>query len=179
MCLATLIKDRPFKGFTLQRKRPVPFCVCGKGFTLIELLLVLTLIGVFVGLVVPRIGVMFFDYEFHAAVERVEKVVRFAQQEAVNSDMYYRLTIDRTENTIQLFQKVPEAYDDYSAIPGTLGEVFALPESCELLTVRAEDIYFYPDGSTSRTQFSIRYKDQERVVFSFKGTPFGFSLTYK
>jgi len=148
------------------------------GFTLIELLLVLTLLGIFVGLVIPRVGNLFFDYEFHSSVERIEKMIRFAQQDAVNKELYYRLTIDRTENALILETKSPDSKGDYSPVPGKIGEEFELPKLCEFSSLRSDAIYFFPDGSTSRAQFAVRYKDDEKVTFKFKGTPFGFSLKY-
>jgi type II secretory pathway pseudopilin PulG len=149
------------------------------GFTLIELLLILVLIGVFLGLVVPRVGLMYFGYEFHTTVEKIEKTILYAQQNAISHNRYYRLTIDRYDKSVALEYKDPgDPRAQYAAEPGRAGEVIRLPEKCELALTYGDTIYFYPDGRTSRGRFSIAFEDTQKAQFSFKGTPFGFSLTY-
>lgn len=169
-----VLKDR-------RRKKTGPFLLerSRSGFTLIELLLILLLIGVFIGLVIPRIGLMYFGYEFHSTVAKVEKTILYAQQNAVNKNRYYRLTFDRGDKRLRLEYKDPEADNgQYTAASGRAGEALVLPERCQIETAYGGTIYFYPDGRTSRGRFSITYEGDYRAQFTFKGTPFGFSLSY-
>jgi type II secretory pathway pseudopilin PulG len=147
------------------------------GFTLIELFLVILLIAVFVGLVIPRVAVLFLGYEFHTTAEKIEKMIFFAQQEAVNNSIYYRLRFDRSDKTFRLEKKDLDQ-DDYQMIEGPLGQLHSLPEKIELDIFRTDTIYFFPDGTTTQAEFSLQYDRKEKVIFSLSGAPFGLKIKY-
>ena len=150
------------------------------GFTLIEILLVIVLVSIFVGLVIPRIGILFFDYEFHSTVSRIEKVIQFASYDAVINKTLYRLSIDRHEKSFCLYQK--KAHDDqkeFENVPGKVGSVLVLPENIELSHVTTDTIYFFPDGSSTNATFSLTHKNEKTVSFVMKGFVHGFKVVYQ
>jgi len=164
-----------------RKERHVPFSISKNGFTLIELLLVIVLIGVFVGLVIPRVSVMFFDYEFHSTVEKVEKLIRYAQQSSLYEKSKYRLSLDRFEKHLVLEKEYPAEYGDkkeFRAVAGKFGEAVVLPEGCALSFRASDAIYFFPDGKTSKEVVTMRYKEEKEVAFTFDGTLHGFAVAY-
>ena len=98
-----------------------------KAFTLIEILLIVVLIGIFAGVVIPRVGVLFFDYEFYSTVSQVEKLIRYAQSSAVSDKNTYRLSIDRREKSFSLFKKtLADEESNFVNVPLKSGSKFIL-----------------------------------------------------
>jgi prepilin-type N-terminal cleavage/methylation domain-containing protein len=173
----------PFSVFGLHRfhflKRAQAPVQSRKAFTLIELILVTILIGVFVGLVIPRVGILFFKYEFHDTIKNIETMIRFAQESSLLEKTTYRVTMDRATKEFALEREIydeDEGKNIFCALEGSRGKSRLLPDDARLSSY-SDSIYFFPDGTTTRDRVSVRFDDDE-VVFIFDGTFHGFRVKY-
>ena len=74
----------------------------GMGFTLIEILVVLSLIGVMVGMTVVRLGGTLEKARTRSVAERIYSLMKLAQQRAVNTGQSCRLVINKEEGMVYL-----------------------------------------------------------------------------
>ena len=149
------------------------------GFTLIEILLVLVLLGIFVGLVIPRVGILFFDYEFHSTINQIEKLIRFASYNSVLNGNIYRLTIDRREKSFVLFQKgTDDDKQEFENVPGRAGSSLILPQNMDISDLSMDTVYFFPDGSSTIATVTLTYRNEKTVSFVMKGYIHGFKVVY-
>ncbi len=150
------------------------------GFTLIEILLVLVLLSIFVGLVIPRVGILFFDYEFHSTANKIEKLIRFASYSAILNKNIYRLNIDRTAKSFSLSQKkTVNGNSEFENVSGKAGSTLFLPQRVDLSNITADEIYFFPDGSSTASTITIKHSNDNTVSFVLKGFIHGFKVMYE
>ncbi|QQE11152.1 prepilin-type N-terminal cleavage/methylation domain-containing protein [Planctomycetota bacterium] len=95
-----------------------------KGFTLIEILVVLTLVGVLVGMTVVRLGGTLEKARTRSVAERVYSLMKFAQQRAINTGRSCRLVIDEDDRVAFLEElgkdkEGEEDVEDYEVEVGT------------------------------------------------------------
>ncbi|MFH1384395.1 MAG: hypothetical protein ABIH47_05455 [Candidatus Omnitrophota bacterium] len=150
------------------------------GFTLIEILLVVLLISIFTGLVIPRVGVLFFNYELHSTIEKIEKLIHYAQQSPVLDGTVYKMSIEREEKRFSLFsQQKQDKKEEFEKITGKGSFSIRLPKNMELSDLTSDEIFFFPDGSSTIAQFSICYNNDQTVSFTIPGYLFGLKVTFR
>lgn len=151
-----------------------------RGFTLIEILLIVVLLAIVAGLVIPRLGGLFFDYGFTTSVKTVDTLIQYAHNSAIYDNTVYKVIIDDTHETIKL-----EKYDanedkdaNFISVAGSIGRVQTLPEQVSFDEVRHSEIYFYPDGRCTKSKFVIKNESGKQATFASNGLYNGMHVIY-
>jgi len=167
--------ERVFTTVRFKKSRPSS----ARGLTVIELLLVLLLLSVVVGLIVPRMTLLFFHYEFHSTVEQIEKTIYLAFYSAVRDNTVYRLSIDTRQKRFTVFKKDKNGEEDtYIPVTWPGGPVIALPDAMQFAPTVPEAIYFFPDGSSTVESFTL-HDDSKKVSFLLQGHLYSFKVVYR
>lgn len=79
-----------------------------RGFTMLEIMVVLLLIGVAVGMVLPRMIRRAPDTEWPAITDELNNMLYFARQEAITTQKIHRLVFKKKEQTIHVEVQGPQ-----------------------------------------------------------------------
>jgi prepilin-type N-terminal cleavage/methylation domain-containing protein len=134
------------------RKNP-PHKRLSVGFTLVELMLVVTIIGVFIGLSTPLFRRTFKDIQLDNACLNLSKLMRYARERAIMERMRYRLSFDDEMKSYWLEAELPYEVG-FQRIKGRLGRDNVIPKG---ITIEGQErnINFYPDGEADQTTFFL------------------------
>lgn len=124
---------------------------CKRGFSLLELLVTLVVIGLFMGLILPRFGTSSDKYQLKSFADQFNSALAFLQQSAITQHREYHLHIDLTDQTI-------------SERSGALREPVPLPPNMTFYQVNPANqlliLTIYPDGSFSNSEIVFSYKSR-------------------
>ena len=150
------------------------------GFTFVEILLVLVLIGVFTGLIIPRVGGLFFGYEFHATVNQVEKLIRSSQERAILDNRIYRLSIDAGKKSVRVDVRSvkEEEAEDFVMLDESGKHEISVPEGITMRMMGIDVVFFYPDGTSDKTKFILAQNEDRKATFSIGKTIHAFKVKY-
>ena len=125
------------------------------GFTLLELLVVLTLLGLILGLVAPRLGAGMPGVSARAAASDVAGVLRAARSQALTEQRTVSVVIDTESRHV-----------GFAGREQSLADAVAL----EMPGVEAarRELRFYPDGSSTGVELRVaRGAHRYRVVLDW------------
>jgi prepilin-type N-terminal cleavage/methylation domain-containing protein len=131
----------------------------GAGFTLLELIVVLSLVGILLGLASPSLRGFFAARQTADTTAQMLALTQLAGTRAVTQGTIYRLNIDLQSNTYWLTMQQMGTFVDLNC---EFGRRFQLPEGT---TVRVQApsagsplscIDFYPSGRTDEATIELR-----------------------
>ena len=132
-----------------------------RGFTLIELLVVLVLVGILIGLTIPRFSDTTRDLQLTNSARNLAKLLTYAQARAIMERAPYQAAFDPAAGRYWLLRPDPEAEagdePTFLRIEGKHGRVMTLPSGIDFLFPEQE-IRFYPDGTSDA--FSIELSSE-------------------
>ena len=116
-----------------------------RAFTLIELLIVLVLIAMMSGLALPRLVQSIKNFGFDNDLASLQKVLRFAQYHAILEERVYKLELDQSDKSYQLFrQEDSEDFSSFEAVKVGSRSRRTLDEDTSFMSGRSE-FFFFPD----------------------------------
>jgi prepilin-type N-terminal cleavage/methylation domain-containing protein len=132
------------------------------GFTLVELVLVVTIIGIAVAVVAPRIKRSGGITEIRVGARTTASLVRFARNSAVSRGLRHRLVYDRTERCFRVEvendpfdapeefkeERLPAGVGDGGHSPDIELEITYLDAGNTDEVFQPDTLTFLPDGST-------------------------------
>ena len=127
------------------------------GFTLIELLAVLLLIGILIGVALPKFSATAQDFQLVNSARNLAKFLTYAQQRAIVEKIPYQAVFDA--NGASYWLECVQQKERPQRIEGRYGRTARLPAGIEF-RFPAEPIQFYPDGTSD--PFSIELSAQGR-----------------
>ena len=130
------------------------------GFTLIELLAVLLLIGILIGVSLPRFSATAQDFQLVNSARNLAKLLTYAQERSIVEKIPYQ-AVFHTENGSYWLERVQQKERETVSqrLEGRYGRTTRLPAGIEF-RFPAEPIQFYPDGTSD--PFSIELSAQGR-----------------
>ena len=131
-----------------------------RAFTLLEAVVVLFLIGILIGLSVPRFSSVTQDLRLANSARNLAKLLTYAQQRAVVERVSYQAVFDVQGASYWLVRlEQGEGEASVFRIEGRYGKIVTLPPGIEF-RFPAQPILFYPDGNSD--PFSIELSAQGR-----------------
>lgn len=138
------------------------------GFTLLELLAVIMVIGVILGLALPRVSSLG-RAELRASARRLSGTIRLGYHLAVLNKKNYRLLLDLDQQTYQIEERMG---DEYVPVQSELLQPRVLPEGVWIREVRIADreceneclkeyIYFSPYGYVEEAAIYLCDDDEQ------------------
>lgn len=138
------------------------------GFTLLELLAVIMVIGVILGLALPRLSGLG-RAELRASTRRLSGTIRLGYHLAVLNKKNYRLLLDLEKQSYQLEERMG---DEYVPVQSELVQPRVLPEGVWLRGIKLADrecenqclkeyIYFSPYGYVEEAAVYLSDDDEE------------------
>lgn len=132
-----------------------------RGFTLVEMILVITIIGIALGVVVPKLNRSTGVTELRLGAQTTASLVRFARNSAISRGLRYRLVYDRGERRfrVEVEEDPFEAPEEFKAERLPMGlENEAHSEGIDVEVtflevgngevMEPDTLTFLPDGST-------------------------------
>jgi general secretion pathway protein H len=140
------------------------------GFTLIELIVVLVILGLTIGLVLPRVGASWKKMEDREFLQEFVQTLKRARLRAMNSGGIVAFRIRGSERVYDLALPPRKPIPDNVDIDANFLETD--PETKDSL------ILFFPDGSMSGSDLEITF-DQDRTFHLAINPLFGTVHVYK
>ena len=146
-----------------ESKRLSPFLFKNQAFTLLELLIVLVLIVAVSGLTFPNLKSYYHESVTNQAVRRITDLIEYARYESVMQRKTLRLSVSDS-NTVQLFVL------DEKFVPhlSRFGKAYSFPDHLSLSSLSEQNIFFYPDGNTSKVHITLDKKEGGYIEISTK-----------
>ena len=140
------------------------------GFTLIELVVVMVILGLTVGLVLPRVGASWRKMEDREFLQEFVQTLKRARMRAMNSGAIVAFRIRGSERLYDLALPPRKPIPDNVDIDADFLEMD--PETKDSL------ILFFPDGSMSGSDLELTF-DQDRTFHLAINPLFGTVRVYK
>ncbi|HOJ61228.1 MAG TPA: prepilin-type N-terminal cleavage/methylation domain-containing protein [bacterium] len=143
------------------------------GFTLVELMLVITLMGIMLGMLVPNFSPLMQGMTLKHASQAVAQILRYARGVAVERSAVTKITFDPETGNIRLSSEAdpvnfPGVFQE-EALPVAYPREYRAKVKAALIekrtlfgTLEENELTFQPNGSTSDT-FIYLVDDRERV----------------
>lgn len=117
-------------------------------FTLLELLMVMALVGILLGLALPRFASTTQDLRLVNSARNLAKLLTYAQQRAIMERLSYQALFDGAAPSYWLQREHRDgSQSTYERIQGRYGRVTTFPAGIDV-RVSEETIVFYPDGTS-------------------------------
>jgi len=142
------------------------------GFTLVELLLVAAIVGVLVGIAVPRLRSVAARYELENFAKDIYYLGFYLHSSAVAERKIYCLIIDPARAG---FRAAYKEGNTLKALSGRFSGIQKAPRGVTIVTENKE-VYFYPDGSMDEAQIRFAGIGKESFSLKFLGTGGGIEI---
>ncbi len=136
------------------------------GFTLIELLIVVSLVAILSGLTTIRFVQSFQERSTSHYLSELLIFLRYTQFQAIEDGKVHKLEIDRKGKIANLIQNKGAA--DFEEAPATYAKRLLKNNDFKLEFDKGDEIYFFPDGSVTPNQLSIKKDGREAGFVKIK-----------
>jgi len=126
-----------------------------KAITFIELVIVITIIGILIGISIPQFKKTFDNFELENFVKDIYYLSRYLQASAISQGKIHYLNIDPGEGR---FWATYKENAEFKKIQGKFGNIYKTPKEVIISTDKA-GIYFYPDGSMD--EITIKFMNRQ------------------
>lgn len=126
----------------------------GKGFTLVEQLIVLAIIAAVLGFGGVRMMKVYRENSFDLAVKDLTTVLRFLQVKAISEGKIYELSIAESEKKV-IVKREMEEEEELKVVRSSWLNAIQVGRSMKLRLEPGPSLFFYPDGSTSKSKLRI------------------------
>ncbi len=144
------------------------------GFTLIELLLVCIIMGVLLGVTIPRVRGTFTLLEIKDECRSLYSLIKYAQDSAIMETSFYRLNIDIPKDKYWLTKKDNQD-EEYAQLQTSLGKTHHLSPQVKFEDLTFTDqakkdfIDFCPDGSVDEATIYLSNKEKDMFAIEITG----------
>lgn len=153
----------------MRMNRLIPARPRNRSFTLLELLIVFGIIAALVAIATPLFRRTFTSLELQEAAENLNKLIAFAQQEAIVNRAPHKLSFDFEKGTYRLLKGVAaEGQTGYVQLKDRYGREFRMPQGIDLEGTVSE-IIFYPDGHSDKVEIRLISKNGDAVRMATTG----------
>lgn len=137
------------------------------GFTLVEQLIVIALIVAVVGFGAIQMSHTFQSNSSEHAVKDLTSVLRFLQMKAIEEGRIYQLSISEDERSLTV-KREEKGQDELMPFKSSLIQSVRFGKSLRLSLERDQNLFFYPDGFSSKNRFVITKSNQDRITLELK-----------
>lgn len=163
----TLIKHIPLQGDVRIEKsganlKPLPAKTIKRffltGFTLIELLFVIIIIGILIGVSLPRLKESYNGIQLNNFSRELQDLMNYLRQRAIVERTVISLNFDPDKDEYWAMKKGAE----------TRLKTYHIPGGIKLETDKTE-IFFYPDGQIDKVTVEIINPAKQNITLTTKG----------
>ncbi len=163
--------------------------ISSSGMTLVEIILVISIIGISMGVALPMIVRKPGPTELRIAAATIQSLVRYARNSSIARGLPHRLSYDREKGRFSMEvedspvdspgeftdQKLPPSVGK-EIKPGDVDVTIEFGDSPDRRVVNNGEITFYPDGSTVDTLIHVTAREDGRsytvVIIGATGVSF-------
>lgn len=140
--------------------------------TFIELLIVITIIGVLVGVSIPKFRNAISDFQLENFAKDIYYLSRHIQTSSATQEkvFYLGFNFDNESRSLQAFSVTAEGQLDRA--PGRFGELYRLPRDISVSSQEPPEkkgIYFYPDFSIDSVTLCFQGRSEKKVCLVTEG----------
>jgi len=137
-------------------------------FTFIELLIVIAIIGILVGVSVPRLRKTADNFRLDNFVKDTYYLCRYLQASSISEGRIYCLNVNPSEKWLKVSYKDTDGIFKQAA--GKLTKPRKVPEGILIVSLQdVTEIYFYPDGSISEITFTFENSYNHKASLTTNG----------
>jgi prepilin-type N-terminal cleavage/methylation domain-containing protein len=144
-------------------------------FTLIELLITVIIIGILLGISLPRFRSAFNSLELENFVKDIFYLSRYLQGSSISQGKIYCLNIDKESGELWATAKEES---EFKEIKGRFGNKYKAPSGVIITSEPEEknEAYFYPDGSTDKITVTFENQHKDKNYLVIKGAAGGIEI---
>lgn len=140
------------------------------GFTFVEILIVILIIGVVLGITLPRFQSTFDNLKARSCARNLHAMLKFAQERAILDQQFYRVAHLREQNRVRLEKKEKEKFEP---VGGPRGRPLKLEPPLELQwDSRDTHVDFGPEGELEKAEIDVLFEGKRRFHITV-GEPLG------
>ncbi len=149
-----------------------------KGFTFIEILFVILIIGVMSTLAIPQLRKSFDSLELESFTKNIYYLAQYLQGSSISQGKVYRLDIDPDQGS---FSATCKTGAEFKAVEGKFGKPYKAPVNVTISlenksAISENNVYFYPDGSSSDADITFEGKGGNKLILIINGVSGGMQI---
>lgn len=137
------------------------------GFSLVEQLIVIALIVAVLGFGAVRMMGTYQENSFDHAAKDITLALRFLQMKSIEDGRIYELSI-RPDKKGVLVKRQIKGERELKPFKVSWIQALKVGQALRLAIEPDQNLYFYPDGSTSKNSLSIAKESGEKVILTLK-----------
>lgn len=137
------------------------------GFTLIEQLIVIAIIVSLLGFGAIQMTQVYKQNSVETATNNLKTVLQFLQMKSIEDGLVYELALSEDGKKIQVKREV-HGKKDFELFRSSWITAVQMGHSIQLAFERSGDLFFYPDGMTSKNRLFLVKEGGARVSLALK-----------
>ena len=133
-----------------------------KAFSILELLVVVVVLGIIIGISLPRFRNSYNNLVFNNFTQNLISRMHFLQERATVEQCMYRIVFDPLNNKFTIGAR-EEDQSEFTSVKDRLGRSISIPSQISI-EMAEPLVIFYPDGRIKGKDFAISGFDNKATV---------------